>query len=279
MPQKKQVDSEKGEIRLHELGKGEVHGRYKLRKGSPWVYVTFSPDGRTLCASCSIPDPVSAIVRHTCAWDVKTQRELFWLENAWQPRFLADRHTLALHRLGGASFEPGHSLIDTTNWRERVFYPGHLSEVAAAPGLQVPLLASHIPQRINPSPLAEWFRGSNVHVTPRINYNTVEIRNVETGEAIATIAHKDHFPIPFLTPDNSTLLILVSQGLNEQSILEVWDLPPRTAWEWCAAALAALTALFAGGFWLAQRRGKRTKTGTSEKEIAPFDAARIDSPL
>jgi hypothetical protein len=254
VPEKLLKDPQKGEFLLLEVATGKVCGRYHLRKGLPWVYVTFSPDGARLYATC-FESPVSGLVRHTCAWDVKTGRELFWLEDAWQPRFLSDGKTLALNCLRGT--EEGFSLIDAKDGTERAYYPGRFAEVAARPGLEVPVLVSNIQRRAKPSLFELLFGENNVQQPGLTRYDDVEVRDAETGQTIATISRGDRIPIPFLTPDRSTLLLTVSNG--PQDILEVWDLPPQTAWEWCAVALVGLTALFAGGFWFIRRCERKIK--------------------
>jgi WD40 repeat protein len=244
VPEKQRTDTEKGEICFRDLAGGEERGRCQLPKGSVWVNMCFSPDGATLCADCD-----NHGIRSTCAWDVKTNRELFWLEGTSNPRFVPDGKKVVLHGL------KGHVLIDTATWKQRAFVSAHdgdLIPVAAGPDLRSNLLVHSREFSHTANPISIWLKGQNSSLKRHID--VIEVYDVETEKMITTIQREDAHLIPFLTPDPSTLLITASKESTDQAVLEVWDVPPHSAWEYRAVSLGVLTLVFVAGIWLLRRR-------------------------
>lgn len=249
-------EGKKGEIRLYELTEGREQGTFQVRKGHQISNISFSPDGKMLCT-----DSYGDLQTHCCIWDTSTQKELYWSEIFGHPPFLLDGKAIDVYCLRK---DWGHAVLDTTNWQERRFVNNHGGSSlpnTVGPKGRTDLRIHQLVHRGPPNPLLDWLGLRNIFPRQTI---TVEIHDISTGQKIARFPCKDNFATLFLTPDPSMLLIQ-TRGLDQQDILEIWELPRQIAQWYQIALFSLLTLPFVVGFWIWFRRRKvNQKSAVSE---------------
>lgn len=238
-------DLTRHEVQLFSLANGKLLRTFQARREISGR-VVFAPDGSVLCGECS---PIGG-EPHCQVWNAQTAQDVCVLPGACQPRFSADGKTLIVYR------DDGQFLIDATTWQERTQVPfavGGFVQVADLNGTPSGLLVHSLHETQSAFDLLGWLRRSNSE--RKRNISTVAIHSAQTGAPVATIVRENEFQIPFLTPDDGTLLVWAWRG--ERHVLEVWDVPPFESPALRLGALIALTAAFGCVLWFAKGRPKR----------------------
>jgi hypothetical protein len=246
VPKKNRTAAEKAEFRVYELVNGELCGKYLFDKPSITGHVTFSPDGATLCAEFGAQWVETT---HIGVWDVKSQRQLFSFRAADNPRFLPDGKTLVLQ------CTERHVFVNTATWKERTLAPvgaGNTAYVSASAELRSNHVTTISETKVMRFEFLACLKSGAADGSREERIETVNVEDARTGTMIASIQFPERVgATPFLTPDDSTLLIRKRDDSGE--VLEVWDLPPSTTWPRGVAAVVVLTAVFSIGLWFIWR--------------------------
>ena len=218
--------------------------RWILQDYEKWAWhLTFSPDGTMLAMYCVIginPKTLEATDTQIRIWDLATGKQLqlwsFKAQGFPVPEFLPDGKGLAMRDEDGVRF------CDLITGKEFAVADISPSDFTEDFGFSVPipgthLLAVHANRWSKPGLFFQWcatLLGTKALGEERCD-SELAFLNTRTGEKMAAIVRPSIGDVQ-IYPDGKTLALSTLE--KDDSIVEIWDIPPRKPLRWVLGLLA-----------------------------------------
>jgi WD40 repeat protein len=208
---------------------------------SVW-HLSLSPDG-TLLATCRWSrDPNSNEDIQVRVWDLASGKQIVSFPAQGIPEFLAEGKCLVMcddycvrfcDAMTGKEFAVAPIPASVLPGGSMLLIDFHL--LTPVPGSH--LLAVRSGGHSKPSPFFQWC-SSNLGMKKlgeEIRSDEVAFLDTRTGEKVAGVVRK-RIGERQISPDGKTLALTTSE--NDESIIEIWDIPPRKPLRWVLGLLA-----------------------------------------
>jgi len=214
--------------------------RILLDRGEEPLHLVISPDGGKLAAYCLLGNTKLGDIKckQVKVWDLKDGKQIVRFEAQGFPEFVEDGKALALWH------EQGTSLCDSTTGKEYAVAEkspllGFMGLVPRNP-IPIPstsLLAVQTSHRSKPSLLFQWcatYLGIKWLGQER-DGEELAFLDTRTGKSVAAIVRPRINELRVF-PDGTKLALTTIE--NDQSFIEIWDIPPRKPLRWVLGLLA-----------------------------------------
>jgi WD40 repeat protein len=216
----------------------------------PTIFLSLSPDGSKLAGHCLIDNPQLDDHSRVKVWDVATGKQIASLKDHGLPELLPDGKSLAMRDQDSLRF------CDTTSGKEFAAVKVSSSFVTWAGSMStglIPVPDSHLLTVLaccesKPGPLFQWcstFLGTKGLSEERHGHE-VAFFDIGTGEKVASIT-RPRIGVVQVFPDGKSLALETTK--NDESRIELWDIPPRKPLRWVLGLLAIPSVVTAVTLW------------------------------
>jgi WD40 repeat protein len=210
-------------------------------RGEEAAHLAISPDGTMLAACCLMAKVGSVKTRKVRVWDIETGKQIASFRGRRFPEFLPDGRGLTV-------WEDDVAFCDLATQKEVA-----VSAILGSPPIPIPgsrpLVVMTTRHNSEPGLLWQWcatYLGMK-KLGEEIVGEEVAILDAQTGHKVASIIRPTRNVGVQVFPDGKMLALWTCE--NDESRVEIWDIPPRKPLRWLLALLAIPSVMTVFTLW------------------------------
>lgn len=215
--------------------------RILLDYGEEALHLVISPDGTKLAAYCLVGNPKLGDIkdRQVKLWDLKNGKQFASFEPQGFPEFVEDGKGLAFWHQEGLSFCDALTGKEYAVAQKSPLLMGFMGFVPRSP---IPIPSTHFmavqtSHQSKPGLLFQWcatYLGIK-GLGEEGNDEELAFLDTRTGKSVGAIIRRRIGDVKIF-PNGKKLALTTSE--NDNSIIEIWDIPPRKPLRWVLGLLA-----------------------------------------